>query len=83
MSKQEINSSTDLIEVDIKKYNQVKISLLKTSKCIECCVQPNEKELYQNIAIEYSKELKLLKNSLEDTYDLKLCSCCFENNQEK
>ncbi|KAF6509565.1 hypothetical protein TGS27_3016 [Geobacillus stearothermophilus] len=31
----------------IKKYNQIKIDLLKIVKCIDCCTE-DEKELYQN-----------------------------------
>lgn len=65
-----------LLEKDLKKYNQIKTDLLKMSKCIECCEQDNEKAMYQNVTIEYSKELKQLQKSLEATYGVKLCSCC-------
>nr|WP_194950050.1 hypothetical protein [Anoxybacillus flavithermus] len=64
------------IDEKIKKYNQIKIDLLKIVKCIDCCTE-DEKELYQNIAIEYSKELKRLKKSIESAYDVKICDYCF------
>lgn len=46
------------IEEELEKYNQLKIDLLKMSKCIEDC-DISQKELYQNICLEYSKELKM------------------------
>lgn len=64
------------IEMEIRKYSKIKLDLLKISKCIECCELDNEKETYQNIAIEYSKELKRIYSSLEDIYDVKICGCC-------
>ncbi|MES9699975.1 MULTISPECIES: hypothetical protein [Bacillus] len=64
-----------LLEKDLKKYNQIKTDLLKMSKCIECCEQENERVMYQNVTMEYSKELKQLQKALEATYGVKLCSC--------
>lgn len=64
------------IENKISKYNRLKLDLLKISKCIECCETEPEKETYQNIAIEYSKELKRMHNTLEDIYGVKICGCC-------
>lgn len=64
------------IDVEIEKYNQLKIDLLKISKCIECCEEKSQEEMYQNIAIEYSKELKQLKEFIEREYEIKLCCYC-------
>lgn len=64
------------IDAEIEKYNQLKIDLLKISKCIECCEEKNKEEMYQNIALEYSKELKHLKKAIEKEYKIKLCCYC-------
>jgi Iap family predicted aminopeptidase len=65
------------IEKEIKKYNQIKIDLLKISKCIECCEEKKEEEMYQNIALEYSKELRNIKEYIEKEYKITFCnSCC-------
>lgn len=64
------------IESEIKKYNQIKIDLLKIAKCIECCEENYDVEMYQNIALEYSKKLKNVKKSIEKEYKIKLCVCC-------
>ena len=45
------------IESNIKRYNELKIDLLNISKCIETC-EECDKEFYQNIAIQYSKNIK-------------------------
>ncbi|MBD8591434.1 MULTISPECIES: hypothetical protein [Peribacillus] len=63
------------LESQLEKYNQIKIDLLKVAKCIECC-SDNERELYQNISLEYSKELRGIKQSIEDVYGIQLCACC-------
>ncbi|KGT37322.1 MULTISPECIES: hypothetical protein [Heyndrickxia] len=63
------------IEEELEKYNQLKIDLLKMSKCIEDC-DISQKELYQNICLEYSKELKNAKNALASKYGIKACQCC-------
>lgn len=65
----------EVIEKQFEKYNQVKMDLLKMSKCIECC-EESRKDLYQNICVEYSKELKEIKKSIEETYGIKICKCC-------
>jgi len=64
------------VEQKIKKYNQIKMDLLNVSKCIDCCSSINEKEVYQNIALKYSEEMKQIKDLLEKIYDVKICSCC-------
>lgn len=63
------------IDKGIEKYTKVKLDLLMISKCIECCESESEKETFQNIAIEYSKELRRIYNSLEQ-HGLIICSCC-------
>ncbi|MEY9980600.1 phosphoglycerate-specific signal transduction histidine kinase [Lysinibacillus sp. RC79] len=65
------------IEYKLRKYNQIKTDLLKISKCLEHCDKA-QKELYQNVCIEYSMELKKIKNSLESVYDVKIFQCCSE-----
>lgn len=62
--------------MEIRKYNQLKIDLLKISKCVECCGEQKDREFYQNIALEYSKELKNLKKFIETEYEVSLCHCC-------
>lgn len=75
------------IEEKVVRYNQIKTDLLKIVKCIDCCNE-NEKDLYQNIAAEYSKELRRLKESIENVYGIELCGCCLspiqnsDNNRE-
>ena len=64
------------MEDNIIKYNKIKTDLLKMSKCIECC-EASEVELYQDICIEFSKELKEIKKQIELTYDIKVCKCCY------
>lgn len=64
----------DTIEKEIEKINQIKIDLLKMSQCIEKCAEP-QKELYQNICIEYSRELKKIKKSIEAIYNVSICEC--------
>lgn len=65
----------DNVEGKFERYNQIKTDLLKMSKCLEHCDE-SLKELYQNICIEYSVELKKIKKSLELIYDIKVCQCC-------
>ena len=65
----------DCIEKEFSKYNQLKIDLLKVSKCIECCKE-NEKGFYQEIAFSYSTELKKFKKFIGETYGINLCDCC-------
>ncbi|ESU32006.1 hypothetical protein G3A_13580 [Bacillus sp. 17376] len=64
------------IENEFQKYNRLKVDLLKISKCIECCEEKEEQAFYQNLAIEYSKELKNLKKSIENEYHIILCDRC-------
>jgi tRNA A-37 threonylcarbamoyl transferase component Bud32 len=52
------------------------VNLQESSKCIKCCEEKSKKEMYQNIAIEYSKELKQLKEVIEKEYQIKLCCHC-------
>ncbi|WP_230932275.1 hypothetical protein [Priestia sp. TSO9] len=63
------------LEEKVTKYNQVKIDLMKISQCIDCCSE-DEKEIYQDIALNYSKQLKSIKESIESVYGVELCSCC-------
>lgn len=68
------------IEEKFEAYNKLKIDLLKISKCIECC-EESQIELYQDLCIEYSKELKTMKKSIEETYGVELCSCCVTESE--
>jgi len=63
------------LEEDIKKFNKVKLDLLRMSNCIETCKTNKEKDSYQNICIEYSKQLQALEESIEETYGIHLCCC--------
>lgn len=54
----------DIIEEKVKKYNQVKIDLMKIAQCINCCNE-DERETYQDIALNYSKHLKCIQESIE------------------
>jgi hypothetical protein len=62
------------IESNIRRYNELKIDLLKISKCLENC-EEYDKEFYQDIAIQYSKKHKEMKKFIEKTYDVKICEC--------
>ncbi|EGI2114993.1 hypothetical protein FH832_003060 [Listeria monocytogenes] len=66
------------IENKFKRYNEIKMDLLKMAKCLDYCDE-SQKEMYQNICVEYSKELKDMKKSLELLYDVSICRCCFED----
>ncbi|MGM9898262.1 MAG: hypothetical protein ACI32W_10005 [Enterococcus faecalis] len=66
----------EVLENDLKKYNQLKIDLLKMASFLENC-ENDFKDMYQNICLEYSKELLEMKNVLEKTYDLRICNCCY------
>ena len=63
------------IEEEFKKYNQIKIDLVNMSKCIQSCEGP-QKNCYQNICLEYSKELKKIKKAIESDYGINICACC-------
>lgn len=63
------------LETDIKKYNELKKDLLKISQCL-ICSEDDDKLFYQDIAIDYSKKLKVLQQFLEDTYRIKICQSC-------
>lgn len=65
------------IEDEVLKYSKLKSDLLKIVRCIDCCTNENEKEMYQNIALEYSKGLKSLHNSIQKEYQITFCSCCY------
>lgn len=60
----------------VKKYNQIKMDMMRIVKCIDCCTENEEKEFYQNVAISYSKELRRVKGAIEDTYGIQICNCC-------
>lgn len=66
------------IEEEFDKYNQVKCEMLKMSKNI-CCCDESLKELYQNICIEYTKELKNIKKSIKSIYGINLCITDHQN----
>ncbi|MCS0824652.1 hypothetical protein NX029_11780 [Cytobacillus firmus] len=70
-----IENDTETIEIEFKKLNRIKSDLLKIAKCIDACTNKSEKEFYQNICLEYSKELKQMKESIEQTYNVELHSC--------
>lgn len=72
----DLENKSSTIEKELGKYNQLKIDLLKISKCIQCCEEKKDEERYQNIALEYSKELKTLTNIIEQEYNISLCNCC-------
>lgn len=72
----DLEQESSTIEKEFEKYNQLKIDLLKISKCIQCCDEKRDEERYQNIALEYSKELKNLTNMIEQEYKISLCNCC-------
>ncbi|QDQ03665.1 hypothetical protein [Bacillus sp. BD59S] len=59
----------DIIEEKVKRCNQVKIDLMKIAQCIDCCNE-DEREFYQDIALNYSKHLKGIQKSIE-----KILSC--------
>lgn len=61
------------IEKDFKKYNLIKTDLLNMAKCIDECSKSSEKEFYQDICLEYSKELKRMRKAIEETYNVNLC----------
>ncbi|WP_235924804.1 hypothetical protein [Neobacillus sedimentimangrovi] len=69
------------IEMELKKYNRIKSDLLKMAKCIDSCSETSEKEFYQNVCLEYSKELKQIKKFIEDSYDIEICPCCDFNKE--
>ncbi|WP_375200845.1 hypothetical protein [Bacillus sp. RS11] len=62
-----------VLEDKLAKYNQIKIDLLKMSKHLDFCDE-TQKDLYQNICVEYSKELKEIKKALEQTYGIEICN---------
>ncbi|WP_456364983.1 hypothetical protein C1N73_34430 (plasmid) [Priestia aryabhattai] len=68
------------IESKVTKYNQVKIDLIKIFHCIDCCSE-DEKEIYQDIALNYSKQLKSIKESIERIYGIELSGCCAVSNK--
>ena len=68
------------IESKVTKYNQVKIDLIKIFHCIDCCSE-DEKEIYQDIALNYSKQLKSIKESIEKIYGVEISSCCSFSNK--
>ncbi|ANB57590.1 hypothetical protein GFC29_1098 [Anoxybacillus sp. B7M1] len=71
-------------EVDeiLKAYMQLKINLLKVAKCIDYCTEEKDKEHYRTEVLHYSKKLKKLKESIEETYGLKICQCCCISDDE-
>lgn len=66
------------IEEELKRYNRIKTDLLKMAKYIDVCANKSEEEFYQNICLEYSKELKKVKKCIESTHDVKICECGIE-----
>jgi hypothetical protein len=65
------------IDRDIRAYMRLKIDLLKIAECIDYCTEEKDKEHFRTEALHYSKELKKLRESIEETYGLKICQCCF------
>ncbi|MGU3443766.1 hypothetical protein ACLBXI_28830 [Bacillus cereus] len=53
------------LETQLIEYNNMKNELLQVAKCIDSC-KPEERGMYQNIALEYAVCLKRLKKSLQD-----------------
>lgn len=58
------------------KYNRIKTDLLKMARCIHACKEKSEEEMYQNVCLEFSRELKNIQKSIEDSYNVKMCGCC-------
>ena len=71
------------VDQNIKAYMQLKIELLKLAKCIDDCIEEKDREYYRMEVLHYSNKLKKLKESIEETYGLKICQCCFLSNDEK
>jgi len=63
------------LEERVTEYNQVKSHLMKIAQCIDCCSE-EEKEIYQDIALNRSKQLRSIKESIESIYGIELCGCC-------
>ncbi|KYD20098.1 hypothetical protein [Saccharococcus caldoxylosilyticus] len=70
------------IDRDLKAYMQLKIDLLKITECIDYCTEEKDKEYFRMKALHYSKELKKLREYIEEIYGLKLCQCCFFTESE-
>jgi hypothetical protein len=63
------------LEERVTEYNQIKSDLMKISQCIDCCSE-DKKEYYQDIALDRSKQLRSIKESIESIYGIELCGCC-------
>ena len=67
---------TTQTEKDLEKLTELKMKLFKISKCIDCCEEKHQEEMYQNIALELTKELRRMRKTIEETYQIKACGCC-------
>jgi len=63
------------LEESVTEYNKVKSDLMKISQCIDCCNE-DKKEFYQDIALDHSRQLREIKESIESIYGIELCGCC-------
>ncbi|PEZ06124.1 hypothetical protein CN330_27535 [Priestia megaterium] len=71
------------IEEKVKIYNKIKIDLIKVSQCLEFCAE-NDKTFYQDIALNYSNQLKSIKEAIEKTYNVEICECnLFTSDRKK
>lgn len=70
------------IDRDLKAYMQLKIDLLKTAERINDCTEEKDKEHFRTKALHYAKELKKLREYIEEVHGLKLCQCCFFTESE-
>ncbi|MFT0803538.1 hypothetical protein VSK91_22660 [Bacillus swezeyi] len=57
----------------LHQYYQLKQDLLKVAQKLNSC-DTEEKEMYQDIVLCYSKHLKKMNKLLEDEYGLNMCS---------
>ncbi|GLF88707.1 hypothetical protein R51_37530 [Bacillus safensis] len=60
-------------ERSLEHYSHLKQELIKTAQKLNSC-DSEEKEMYQEIALCYSKHLKKMNKLLEEKYGLNLCS---------
>ncbi|MCY7631251.1 hypothetical protein ACTHP2_14925 [Bacillus altitudinis] len=60
-------------ERSLEQYSHLKQELVKTAQKLNSC-DSEEKEMYQEIALCYSKHLKKMSKNLDEKYGLNLCS---------
>ncbi|TYS33022.1 hypothetical protein [Bacillus pumilus] len=60
-------------ERSLEHYSHLKQEWIKTAQKLNSC-NSEEKEMYQEITLCYSKHLKKMNKFLEENYGLNLCS---------